>query len=101
MQATFKDGRIVLKRMGPLVFLGRTPENIAGKKQQRGGAQGVVAGRSGLKNFQLFFAVTTNTRPGTKVTFLLPHFGHCGIAASCSEMVSVRSNLFPHFSQRY
>jgi hypothetical protein len=26
--------------------------------------------------FQLFFDVITKTRPGTKVTFLLPHFGH-------------------------
>ena len=54
-----------------------------------------------LDSFQLFFDVTTKTRPGTKVTFLLPHFGHCGFTATCSEMVSVRSNLFPHFSQRY
>ena len=56
---------------------------------------------SDIDSFQLFFDVTTKTRPGTKVTFLLPHFGHCGFTASCSEMVSVRSNLFPHFSQRY
>jgi len=54
-----------------------------------------------IDSFQLFFDVTTKTRPGTKVTFLLPHFGHCGFTATCSEMVSVRSNLFPHFSQRY
>jgi len=27
--------------------------------------------------------------------------GHCGFAASCSDMVSVRPNVFPHFSQRY
>jgi hypothetical protein len=47
-----------------------------------------------IDSFQLFFDVTTKTRPGTKVTFLLPHFGHSGLAASCSEMVSVRSNLF-------
>jgi hypothetical protein len=26
---------------------------------------------------------------------LLPHFGHCGFATSCSEIVSVRSNVFP------
>ena len=51
--------------------------------------------------FQLFFDVITKTRPGTKVTFLLPHFGHCGFTAACSEMVSVRSNVFPHFPQRY
>jgi hypothetical protein len=54
-----------------------------------------------IDSFQLFFDVTTKTRPGTKVTFLLPHFGHCSFTASCSEMVSVRSNFFPHFSQRY
>jgi hypothetical protein len=51
-----------------------------------------------IDSFQLFFDVTTKTRPGTKVTYLLPHFGHCGFTAACSEMVSVRSNLFPHFS---
>jgi hypothetical protein len=50
---------------------------------------------------QLFFEVTTKTFPGTNATFLLPHLGHFGFAASCCEMVSVRSNLFPHFSQRY
>jgi hypothetical protein len=27
--------------------------------------------------------------------------GIAGFTAACSEMVSVRSNLFPHFSQRY
>jgi hypothetical protein len=54
-----------------------------------------------LDSFQLFFDVTTKIRPGTKVTLLLPHFGHCSFTASCSEMVSVRSNFFPHFSQRY
>jgi len=32
---------------------------------------------------------------------LLPHFGHGGFSASCSEMVSVRSNVLPQFSQRY
>ena len=26
-----------------------------------------------IDSFQLFFDVTTKTRPGTKVTFLLPH----------------------------
>jgi hypothetical protein len=78
-----------------LRFSLETPE-----KSRRGG--GVVAkAPEWFENFQLFFDVITNTRPGTKVTFLLPHFGHCGLAASCFEMVSVRSNLFPHFSQRY
>jgi|GEM_PF-3166962 len=48
-----------------------------------------------IDSFQLFFDVTTKTRPGTKVTFLLPHFGHCGFTASCSEMVSLRSKRFP------
>jgi len=72
----------------------------------RGGGPGGGPGGFGMlpidiDSFQLFFDVTTKTRPGTKVTFLLPHFGHCGLAASCSEMVSVRSNLFPHFLQRY
>jgi hypothetical protein len=50
---------------------------------------------SDIDSFQLFFDVTTKTRPGTKVTFLLPHFGHCGFTASCSEMVSLRSKRFP------
>ena len=39
--------------------------------------------------------------PGTKDTFVLPHLGHFDFMASCSEMVSVRSNFFPHLSQRY
>jgi hypothetical protein len=35
------------------------------------------------------------------VTFLLLHFGHLTFAASCSVMVSVRSNDLPHSLQRY
>ena len=47
----------------------------------RGGGPGGGPGGFGMlaidiDSFQLFFDVTTNTRPGTKVTFLLPHFGH-------------------------
>ena len=34
-------------------------------------------------------------------TFLLLHFGHLTFAASCSVMVSVRSNDLPHSLQRY
>jgi hypothetical protein len=49
--------------------------------------------------FQLFFDVTTKTRPGTKVTFC-SHTSGIGFHA-CSETVSVRSKVFPHFSQRY
>ena len=38
---------------------------------------------------------------GTKDTFLLPHLGHFNFSASCSDMVSMRSNFVPHFLQRY
>jgi len=37
--------------------------------------------------------------PKATETFLLPHFGHCSFAASCSEIVSVRSKVFSHCSQ--
>jgi hypothetical protein len=47
------------------------------------------AGRIG--GAQLFFEVTTLTRPGTADTFLLPHLGHFAFAVSCSDIVSVRS----------
>jgi hypothetical protein len=32
---------------------------------------------------------------------LAPTIRHCGFAAACSDMVSARSNVFPHFWQRY
>ena len=53
-----------------------------------------------IDSFQLFFDVTTKTRPGTKVTFLLPTSGiavsplHARRWSGCA-----RTSL--HFSQRY
>ena len=37
---------------------------------------------------------------GTCTTFLLLHLGQLGFAAPCSLMLSSRSNVVPHFSQR-
>ena len=42
---------------------------------------------------QLFLEVTTETLPGTKDTFLLPHLVHFNFSASCPEIVSVSSNV--------
>src|SRR5690606_7289978 len=50
---------------------------------------------------QLFLPVTATKAVGTLTTRSLPHFGQAGLAVPCSEMLSMRSKLSPHASQRY
>jgi hypothetical protein len=50
---------------------------------------------------QLFLPVIATNGAGTPATCSLPHFGQAGLVAPCSEIVSIRSNVSLHCSQRY
>jgi hypothetical protein len=50
---------------------------------------------------QLFLPATATNAVGTLTILSLSHFGHAGLAVPCSEMLSIRSKVSPHCSQRY
>jgi len=54
-------------------YVGEVAEPGFGRGGGGGGPGGFGMLPIDIDSFQLFFDVTTKTRPGTKVTFLLPH----------------------------